>query len=321
MISAARKIGRSLKRTLNRVTSPFRSAGIVLLYHRVTTLSLDPWSLAVTPEHFDQHMSVLRKFRARRLRDMARHPTSRSVAVTFDDGYADNLAVARPIMDKYDIPGSVFVVTGYVGGLREFWWDELEQLVFQPLVLPAVVNIRIGEVTERLETSSRKACYTNAHALLQPLGDSERQRALRFIAAQTGITPQLRPSHRQLTACEVRELARNDLIEVGAHTMTHPWLSARGVGEQAAEIVGSKLALEEWLDRPVTTFSYPYGGPQHYSAVTSELVRTCGFHLACTTNPHHMSRHFNPYQTPRIVIQDMDGDGLERVLDSVMRDL
>ena len=319
MISAARQIGRTLlKRTLNRVTSPFRSAGIILLYHRVTTLPLDPWSLAVTPEHFDQHMSVLRKFRPRRLRDLALRPTRRSVAVTFDDGYADNLSVARPIMEKYDIPGSVFVVTVYIGGMREFWWDELEQIVFQPLGLPAVINIHIGQVTERLETWSRQAFYMNAHALLQPLGDCERQRALRLIAAQTRITPQLRPSHRQLTACEVRELARNDLIEVGAHTVTHPWLSVRSVAEQAGEIVESKQALEEWLDRPVTTFSYPYGGPQHYSAITSELVRNGGFHLACTTNPHHMSRRCNPYQLPRIVIQDMDGEGMERLLTSIM---
>jgi peptidoglycan/xylan/chitin deacetylase (PgdA/CDA1 family) len=54
------------------------------------------------------------------------------VAVTFDDGYADNLLNGKPLLECYDVPVTVFVTSGYVGAGREFWADELERLFLQP---------------------------------------------------------------------------------------------------------------------------------------------------------------------------------------------
>ena len=56
-------------------------------------------------------------------------PLSRSVVITFDDGYRDNLLVAKPILEEHGLPATVFVTTGYVGSNRDFWWDELESLL------------------------------------------------------------------------------------------------------------------------------------------------------------------------------------------------
>ncbi|MFY9558249.1 MAG: polysaccharide deacetylase family protein, partial [Blastocatellia bacterium] len=104
---------------------------LILLYHRVGDADSDPWQLAVTPQHFDEQLQVLRKYAwPLSLRELSTahgrnwHP-GRRVVITFDDGYADNLTAAKPLLEKHDIPATVFIATGYTGADREFWWDEL----------------------------------------------------------------------------------------------------------------------------------------------------------------------------------------------------
>src|SRR4051794_20071252 len=124
----------SLRARAGRWLLERRGAIAILLYHRVTALDSDPQQLAVTPEHFDEHLRVLREICTpveladvpRMLR--ARRLPKRPVAVTFDDGYRDNLHEAKPLLERHGVPATVFVASGYVGSGREFWWDELERL-------------------------------------------------------------------------------------------------------------------------------------------------------------------------------------------------
>src|SRR5215212_5224770 len=122
---------------------------LILLYHRVAKLHSDLWSLAVTPEHFAEHLEVLRQYaHPIRLQHLPQalsdgNIPNRSVVVTFDDGYADNLHSAKPLLKRYDIPATFFLTTGYVGKEREFWWHELERLLLQPGTLPGRLRLKI----------------------------------------------------------------------------------------------------------------------------------------------------------------------------------
>src|SRR5262245_38704479 len=115
----------------------FRARQIVLLYHRIARVSQDPWSLCVTPEHFAEHLQVLHRYQRIRLSQVGQTrsrlgcPTL-SVAITFDDGYADNLHEAARLLKCFDTPATFFLVTGYIGSAREFWWDELEKVILTP---------------------------------------------------------------------------------------------------------------------------------------------------------------------------------------------
>ena len=224
------------------------------MYHRVTDADLDPWSLCVTPQHFAQHLEVLRKHThplplRELISELPRGNRSRSaVAVTFDDGYADNLLNAKPQLEHFNIPATVFVTTGPLGGQREFWWDELESLLLTPGTLPPSLRLGINGETHEWQLGDA-ACYPEAHwrrdrhwkapgnpptprhelflalwRLLQPVADSKQRNVLNTLRAWAGARPGARPSHRPISVPELGALADGELIEIGAHTVTHPIL-------------------------------------------------------------------------------------------------
>ena len=100
------------------------------MYHRIAHPPVDPWGLAVQPDHFEQHLTVLRRSRqtfpmSQFVQRLERHTLPRNaVAVTFDDGYVDNLRAAKPRLAAGDVPATLFVTTGPVGQRTEYWWDE-----------------------------------------------------------------------------------------------------------------------------------------------------------------------------------------------------
>src|SRR5262249_42280820 len=106
---------------------PANVAGLILMYHRIAELQFDPWGLAVSPRHFAEHLEVLRKHgqprpltQAVKALQRQEEVEGRPLVITFDDGYADNLYNAAPLLDRYDVPATLFLATGYIDGAREF---------------------------------------------------------------------------------------------------------------------------------------------------------------------------------------------------------
>src|SRR4051812_42052379 len=109
--SRARKLAVSdfLKHPFEALRRRVQPQGLILLYHRIASVDTDPWQLCVSPEHFDEHLTVLRKFRPGRLTEMTGSMPRGSIAVTFDDGYADNLHGAARLLQKHDLPATFFL--------------------------------------------------------------------------------------------------------------------------------------------------------------------------------------------------------------------
>ncbi len=331
-------------RAARRLTSAVRRRAIILLYHRVAELETDPWSLAVTPRHFAEQMEVLRRgYRPIGLRQLAAALGTgaiprRTVVVTFDDGYADNLHNAQPLLARHAIPATAFLTTSALGSEREYWWDELDRLLLQPGRLPGELRLSVGgrdhrwalgQAAEYGEAEARRqrgwlagqpapgprqALYRALWELLHPLASAEREQALGQLRAWAGRAPVGRPSHRTLTVDEARALGLSGLVEIGAHTVTHPSLAALGPDEQRAAIGESKACLETLLDRPVTSFAYPYGRRHDYDEATLAIVRAAGFDCACANWSGAAGRSSDIYQLPRSYVHDWDGATFERRL-------
>ena len=315
---------------------------IVLLYHRVGE-DLDSYGLCVTPDHFEEHLQVIRRVaRAARISEVADGVRSgrvpdRAVCVSFDDGYVDNLYAAAPILERYDVPATVFVTTGRGGRDREFWWDELERAFLAPEHVPHTLELEIAgqrhvwelgpdavrmphdvrwhepwHLDDETAPTLRHAAFRDAHAVIKPLPEHERTRVLDALAAWSGVTSaHVRPSRRAMEPNEVVDLARGGLVEVGAHTVSHPQLSAHPAPVQREEIGRSKADLETWLGAPVSGLAYPYGD---YDDASITAARDGGFRYACSCIYRAARRGDNPYTLPRVEVRDVDGDTLADAL-------
>ena len=330
---------------LRRIRQRVTRSGLVLLYHRVADSSADPQLLCVSRKNFSEQMDILRHFAepqplcrlTRGLRD--RRLPRRSIVVTFDDGYADNLHNAKPILERAEVPATVYVTSGYVGKMREYWWDELQRLLLCPGRLPDAVDLRVPgltlewrlgdsanyteqdyrrdeqwNVTHGQPPTERHALYLALHRMIRPLPDDGRRAVFEAIHAWAGCGPHGRETHLSMTASEVQQLAAGGLIEVGAHNVTHPVLSELSADAQRKEIAESKRSLEEILNRPVRSFAYPFGGKRDYTAASVSAVRDAGFDSACSNYPGLVRKGTDCFELPRILVRNWNGDEFSRLM-------
>jgi peptidoglycan/xylan/chitin deacetylase (PgdA/CDA1 family) len=117
------------------------------------------------------------------------------------------------------------------------------------------------------------------------------------------------PRWELLTWAEVRELAAAGM-DVGAHSVTHPWLPALPAGAIHREVAESRAAIEDALGRPARSFAYPYGG---HDARVRQIVRGL-FPIACGDTPGRVARRTNRSRLPRIEVHYVDAHRLFRGL-------
>jgi peptidoglycan/xylan/chitin deacetylase (PgdA/CDA1 family) len=314
----------------------FRSKALILLYHRAADTEIDPQLLSVSPHNLSRHLAHLSKhYRVISLDDLANARLNRdeipdrTVAVTFDDGYADNLAVAKPLLDRFQVPSTVFVAGGTGAQDQEFWWDELERIFLHPSRLPSVLQVDIGAVSYRRDLSgsarythdefarhrtwsvlhrelptSRHGAYRDLCVMLRRESPVQRTTAMNAIRSWSGLGTTGEPIHRRLRPDEIKELGSGGFVQVGAHAVSHAALSALSSGEQLAEICDSRDRLTSILGEPPTSFAYPFGSKTDYTADTIDAVRSAGFKLACSNFPDVVTGSVDRYQLPRMVVRN-----------------
>jgi len=281
------------------------------MYHRIGTPGSPPGKLTVSPQRFADHLEAIQsRFETVPLATIVEGMRAgalprRSVALTFDDGYVDNLLVAKPLLERFGVPATVFVVSGYVGTSKPFWWDELERICTQPQALPATLRLVIAarERTWRT-TGERRTLYRELREAFAPLPETEREELVAELRAWSGAR---RGRSEAMSAEQLRSLVDGNLIEVGAHTVSHPSLPALDRASQIAEIRGSRDRLAELLGREVRLFSYPFGA---HDRTTVESARAAGTACACTTVGDGVQSSGDPYRLPRLYVGDWAADEL-----------
>ena len=308
-IRGASTVTRMLRR-LSRTELP-----ILLMYHRVADLAIDPWLLAVTPKHFAVQLAALKEERdvvplswlTAQLKE-GKTPR-RAVAITFDDGYADVLLNAKPMLEKQGCPATVFLTTGLLGG-KGFWWDILARILFEAPMLPEHLALDIaGRRQEWQLAESRQGRFTSQglsrsdlhHSVwqeLRQLDASSRELQLERLAAWAGVDARVRPNDRSLTLDEAQQLSLPGFIDIGAHTVNHPSLPMLSENDKRREIVDSRRACENLFGAPVTGFAYPFGD---IDGASVRAVREAGLSFACTTLPGTAIAGGDPLRLPRVL--------------------
>jgi peptidoglycan/xylan/chitin deacetylase (PgdA/CDA1 family) len=261
----------------------------VLLYHGVTDRRwpgvLDCERKHVRAEDFEKHLVFLKEhFQVVRLSEYAealagRQPLPEACAViTFDDGYADNHAVAFPLLRKHGLPATVFLAADFVAKGAPLWVDRLAA---------AFAATDLGDWTDPAEGSrfplgtdaGRKACYLWVKSRLKLLPEAARAELLgRICLALRGPSePELPALFSPLSREQVREMADSGLVDFGSHGLSHAILTALPEADARRELVESKDAVAELCGKPVRSFAYPNGD---YDPGVARLAREAGYSCA-----------------------------------------
>jgi peptidoglycan/xylan/chitin deacetylase (PgdA/CDA1 family) len=281
----------------------------VLIYHRVLpqsdymriddpTVKQFDWQMKMVSSHFQplSIQSALEQMDSGRLPD-------RAICVTFDDGYADNLSHALPVLEKWGVPATVFVSTSFIDG--GVMWNDLVIESFRDSTRSQIDLAEYGLGVYLLDSElSRYGGLRDVLGAIKHLDPKIRQ----VIVEHLSSCQDNRPKNLMLSSAGVLQLSEHG-IEIGAHTHTHPILASVPESIARYEIEKSKTMLESIIDRPVKYFAYPNGKPkQDYTDSHTSMVENLGFQAAFSTCSGVSDTTTDKYQLPRFTPWDKSPD-------------
>ncbi len=279
----------------------------VLLYHRVGNFN-DPYNIVVSNENFKHQLIYIKDhYEIIRCDEPLRAKGKKTVALTFDDGYVDFYTNAYPLLCEYQIPATVFISTGNIGKDHEFWWDELEYIIFGDR-LPEYFDI-CGKKIDTKAYDSRKKLLLKIRKLLLDKSFRDRDLIMNEIWNQAGQVRICRDGNRTMKKQEIEEIAKNPLITIGAHTVSHSICSNENGIDLIDQIRESKETLEDIINREVNMFSYPNG---EFDEKSVETVRELGFMRAFTCVHACVCDENKEYEIPRFGIMNWSRESINK---------
>lgn len=269
-----------------------RRRATILAYHGVTSRRLEPspWTL-IPLEAFERQMDhVSRVFRVLPLARLARGLAGteelppNAAALTFDDGYANNLHLVLPVLERHGLPATFFVTAGHVGS---------------PELLP------LDEAWLLAGRGGDTAGYRALERELKAIPAAGQRRRLRELGAGPSAPSAgdgLRGEFRILDEGELRLLAASPLADIGAHTMGHEILANLPLEAARKEIRDSRSRLRELTGAEVRFFAYPNGRPGDWLEAHERILKEEGFAGAVTTVPALNSPGADPFRLGRISV-------------------
>jgi peptidoglycan/xylan/chitin deacetylase (PgdA/CDA1 family) len=294
-----------------------RDSVLVAMYHDVLPAGFPEgnplFGMTVTVEEFDWQIAYFKKHYSPisfqqfsrwyfHGIDLPRNP----VLITFDDGHANNLRFALPVLQKYQVSAVCFVLTGKMGVCERIWFED----AYDRLMSSSAHSwcLRDGECRPLENFDQRVAACSRFFSLCRTLPGKEQQEELESLRSQLPMTSpesEFIDRFRFLSADEVRRLAQSG-VEIGSHTIAHPILAPAALEEARREIGESKSKLEQVLGHAVQAFAYPFGAPGlDFKPRDEALVRESGYTLAFASQGGFVSRSNNRFALPRIGIGRM----------------
>ena len=297
----------------------------IFLYHRIASPADDPFALAVPENWFQDHLEILRSScRLVSLEDILCTRAGRSsvvASITFDDGYADNLRTAAPILSLAGIPATFFICTGCLGDVRGFWWDRLAGAIGTAnRVPPQFAGIQGGPFGDDLSSLEGRRKATLEIALrLQRMHPIERDRVVADLENVLLSGGRGKPEPCPvLDEAGVRELSSQPLAHVGAHTESHAMLSMLPREEQLAEISRNVSTLEDITGTRPRFVAYPYGSPEAYNTDSCLAARDAGLEAAFSNHPDRFDPRGEPYRIPRYYVPPLPADQFRTWLHGIL---
>jgi peptidoglycan/xylan/chitin deacetylase (PgdA/CDA1 family) len=300
----------------------FPKPGAVIFYgHRVTGDD-EGYLEGLRPEWLDAHLAYLTRHyevlsldRLLRCYEERQPVPARSVVLTFDDGFRDNLLHGLPVLKKHGVPATVFVVTGCAAS-GELPWPQRLGCLFQQTPR-STLAVRLGgngtppEEFPLGTAAERRRAYVRVKEFLTRQPREVRESWIARLGRELGVEP---PRDRMLSWADLQEL-RAAGWGIGAHTFSHPWLARIPAAEARAELEWCRADLREQLGVERPAFCFPAGS---CSAELQALVKQLGFRSAFQPNPPHRVNtleNSHPFALGRMGLPNAPAVCLEAELD------
>jgi len=295
----------------------YSGIGSILMFHRVCPENTMPRirgnsGLEVTPAYIER---LIRYFLGKGFdfislddvyeRLLTNTPGKKFLAFTFDDGYADNFTHAFPILEKYNVPCTIYVATSYPDRKAALWWYQLEDLILENNYLKfdlggKIYNFRSRSPEEKEET------FNNIRHLLMHGQEGDHQSRINQLFSAFNVDLGRLTEKLMLSWEQITEMSKSSLVDFGAHTVNHYPLNRLSEEEIKYEILESRKRIESKIQGKVAHFSYPFGTNEEANAREFEILKECGFKTATTTRwgnifPGHV-HHFECL--PRIPVNE-----------------
>jgi CelD/BcsL family acetyltransferase involved in cellulose biosynthesis/peptidoglycan/xylan/chitin deacetylase (PgdA/CDA1 family) len=259
---------------------------VILCYHRIGSGGVPLYS-GLEPEVFEAQMDFLSKrYRVVSLETLSQElshsgPVEQSVAITFDDGYRDVYTHAFPILQKYEIPATIYLTVDVIEANSVAWYDR----IFLALgIAPGEKLDLMLDRPRRFLLSSPADRLRSAEEIISYLRTLPNEKCKEFCAELENFIPLPveDTANRMLTWEHIQTMQRRG-VSFGSHTLTHPAISRLEPAALDRELRESKTKLEERLGVAVQDFAYPFGKRADYEN-TLDAVARCGYRTASTTN-------------------------------------
>lgn len=287
----------------------YRHEALILTYHSVLPepLPFPVWH-HLTASAFETQIAYLAKhFRcvslATLLAETARGKIPPyTVALTFDDGYRNNLTHALPILRRYKVPATLFITTGFVATGQMLWPEWAACALAQSSVATLEFS---GQSLSIDGTAARIASYRAiATAFKNTAPENIPARIDELLAAAQVTRAQIengevRKFFHALSWEEIRQLRDSELFEFGAHTQNHWRLTKLNAAQAHAEIVDTKTLIEAQLG-PIHYFAYPHGNPDDYNTTHRDLAIAAGYRAVFTALTETITPQRDIFELPRM---------------------
>ncbi|WP_185974299.1 polysaccharide deacetylase family protein [Litoribacter populi] len=317
----------SFRNLLHRFSPLWKSSGaLVLMYHKIGSPKTDPWKLAVSERNFDAQMKWLaRNCKVISTAEMVENlktgkVKSRTIALTFDDGYQDNYLLAKPILEKYNLPATFFISDKCLEERTGFWWDELEEIALHSKTLPASFRssdtfMELGEEATIINgywrsnqqyyamdpVNKRSELYLKLWEEFSPLEYKDQESRLSQIKSWAKVTET--SVEKCMTREQLKEMGQNDLFTIGAHTHSHPALSSHHYEYQYKEILQNLNYIEASIGRRPKFLAYPSG---KYNEDTLNVVKELELDAAFTTIPTLINKRTSAFEMGRFQVMNWE---------------
>jgi peptidoglycan/xylan/chitin deacetylase (PgdA/CDA1 family) len=280
-----------------------------LVYHRIVESYYNNYLYKGPSVHHDlkdfrREMAFISKwFRIISLNELADHLKNRNrftaptIILTFDDGYRDNYTLAYPILKKYNLPATIYLISGLIETNKRTWPDEIEYALLNTKVNMFVFPSLFGE--EVIDISSlerrRKVNIRMAEALKE-IANSKKMVLIDELFHKLKVERIFddNDERRMLNWEEIKEMSKNN-ISFAAHTVSHPILTQISPEEARWEIKSSKTAIEEKTELKIKHFGFSNGMKSDFSEELKEFCIDIGFETISTAEYGFIDSRSDPY--------------------------